>query len=402
MEIVSQIKRAFEWCAVSFGNFFSWIEQVQQEVLQWCSDSKFIYPFFLSMLAAFVFWIFFEFIPYRSRRMKYRPIVELDIWQVEKKVRVLLSSFFYIVDYRPTPFQNKLRKKNVSLEQIRVIIQNKKLSKNCKADVFSGFNFIGIGSDVRKDALEAERLIDKAVSLERYLDNKEILALESLRHKIRLFQIDEDHMDMKPVVIGGRSIKVAVSNVDSFCTAVYEVLMANIDLFDIIKDFKSLERDGQFRIYKTLHLFAQGKYSRLLKYMKRNRIKYNEILSGLFLLVNIRAGKLKEALSVLRNENGSLSKFGPYIFYAICESDRCRKLILRASNNSDLEGLLNKVEGERAIEESFLNGNMEIYNYFRAKDSQMPEVKRQEIFELFSEHVDLKKVKTYLGANIEI
>ncbi|MDT1000398.1 hypothetical protein RNI08_32210, partial [Pseudomonas aeruginosa] len=69
-----------------------------------------------------------------------------------------------------------------------------------------------------------------------------------------------------------------------------------------------------------------------------------------------------------------MSKFGPYIFYAICESDRCRKLILRASNNSDLEGLLNKVEGERAIEESFLNGNMEIYNYFRAKDSQMPEL----------------------------
>lgn len=85
---------ASNWLSITLSHLNDFIESGSRLVARWNEESKFVYPLFLSLLAAAIFWFAFNLLPFSIKWRKYRPIAEYDIWQVEQKMSLVLAEFF--------------------------------------------------------------------------------------------------------------------------------------------------------------------------------------------------------------------------------------------------------------------------------------------------------------------
>lgn len=344
---------------------------------RWDEQSKFIYPLFLSLLAAAIFWIVFNYLPFALKWKKYRPIAEYDIWQVERKTSLVLSEFLQIVPHRPTVFQNKFRSGEVSEAQIRIIIQNKCLGEAWLYDTGVPGELIPIGRDVRRKALDAERLIDKTIVLKEYVKSNELILLEKTRQCLKRFQVEEEVLANPYTKIGRRSIAPLVSNLDSFCRAVYELHQQLHEVRKILFRYESLEVEQQFRITKALHLFYTEQYRSFIKFHKKISKKYRERhFFDLYMIAMNRRITLtlpSELLEEFVTGKEKPAHFDKSILGLYKESEEFRLILRHSYPSEEIDKQINADERETALERYFLTTNLGIYNYFRAQDTRMPE-----------------------------
>lgn len=380
------LEYASSWFSMTLSHLDDFIEFGSQLVARWNEESKFVYPLFLSLLAAAIFWVVFNFLPFSIKWRKYRPIAEYDIWQVELKTSLVLAEFLQMVPHRPTVFQNKFRSGTVTETQIRIIIQNKCLSDAWLYDADVPGELISIGHDMRRKALEAERLIDKTLVLQEYIKSKEMILLEKTRQCLKRFQVEEQLIDNPYTKIGRRNLAPLVNNLDSFNMAVYDLYKILHEIRGILFRYTGLEVEQQFRVTKALHLYYTDQFGRFVKFYRKLRRKYKfKSFYHLYIVAMIRRMSLYPPIVLFEDYLEGKDRpthFDRSLLQLYKESDDFRLMLENNYPAEDIQHQMAADESERNLERHFLMNNLSIYNYFRTKDTRMPEQRWDELEKL--------------------
>ncbi len=90
-------------------NFTLGIAKIITSLEIWMRDSIFMYPLFLSLTSALIFWLTFSFLPFQTRKRKIRPIVEHDLITILNKLFSLFDCIMRHTHNSPSFYQHKIR-----------------------------------------------------------------------------------------------------------------------------------------------------------------------------------------------------------------------------------------------------------------------------------------------------
>src|SRR6266568_3017 len=71
-----------------------------------------------SLIAGLIFWLFFSYLPWRARRKKLRPIVELALYDIYGRLFSLFDAIMRGQPHSPSHYQAEIRSGKLTEEQI--------------------------------------------------------------------------------------------------------------------------------------------------------------------------------------------------------------------------------------------------------------------------------------------
>ena len=87
----------------------------------------FIYPILLSIVAATIFWLIFSYLPERSRKIRIRTKLDLNIYQIYTRLFSLFDIVMRANNYSPSFFQQQIRGNTLTKIDVELGLQTKPL-----------------------------------------------------------------------------------------------------------------------------------------------------------------------------------------------------------------------------------------------------------------------------------
>jgi hypothetical protein len=134
---------------------------------------------FYHIIAAIIFWFFFNYYPRQRKYKKLRPKVEFDIYQMHWGLSFYFFYIFKISPWRDVAQQHKIVAGCLTKEEIELWLQDKCLNDTYKYDE-NKEKLISIGSDLERIALEYSKRQKDVLNFVDYLSAEEILLLQKI------------------------------------------------------------------------------------------------------------------------------------------------------------------------------------------------------------------------------
>lgn len=234
-------------------------------VYAWAKGSIFIYQLLLSIAAAYIFWIVFNWIPYLRRRRKLRPVFELDLMQLRSKLFVMFDCVMSQGPVMTTGFyQRKIAGGKLLEYDIRIGLQNKCVNSNYLYDPITSPLLVPIGHYLSNDAYEALDLIAKALQLGHFASAEEILLLEKIRQELKRFDFKDDLLSTAPSNQYFRPVVTAMTYLETPLITLYGSFMALQK--NLYSGAAILEQQGS--ITQISYLFNSERYKKCLEIIK--------------------------------------------------------------------------------------------------------------------------------------
>jgi hypothetical protein len=322
------------------------------------------YPIVGSIIAGFIFWIIFSYLPEKSRKKSFGLGVLNDLLTLNGQI---FSYFDYLLRHRersPSFFQDKIHACSLTKEDISLALHNKIISPDHLNDPLLASQMLVVKEDLIKKVAEMDIIINRLYSFNYFLRSEEVALLRSIYGNIHCYlpyielNIDEDGLfPMNPSV--------------SFMTS---------SLIELQDDFRSLRKlifqkrllDRNFLIGKILRSFNTGNYKNCIKECKLGSKKfpsdsslYNLFLVRCYYLVN----KKKIAYQLLSDYllvNNDLTSNRNNL-YPLLQEPMIEDLIINRTNREALNNMKQIVRGEKLDFENFLSSNEKLKKYFAEK-----------------------------------
>jgi hypothetical protein len=266
---------------------------------------QFIYPLVLSILAGFIFWLFFTYLPEQTRKKKIRTKIDFEIYQVYTLIFSIFDLIFRHHKYSPSNFQSKIRSGDITPELIEMGLQNKCMNEHYFYDTKVSDNLMPIGKKLWEITRKTDQLIDRIFNFSFYLTSREILLLDEIRKKLHTY--DVENYDKNPATIVGGNILLPVNPSLSYMKKnLSEIYQLYIDIQTLV--FKQNRETRDLFIHKVQLLFNREKYKEVIKHIQLNKNKYlqNEQFLNLYLSLSFyRSGKKDKAFDLLEKEFAS-------------------------------------------------------------------------------------------------
>lgn len=270
-------------------------------VYGWAKGSIFFYQLLLSLAAAYIFWVVFNWLPYLRRRKKLRPVFELDLLQLRSKLFVMFDCVMSQGPIMTTGFyQRKIYGGKLSSYDIRVGLQNKCLNSHYFYDPVTAPMLVPVGQQLSDDADEAFKLIEKALKLSHFASSEEILLLEKIAQELKRFDFKNDLLSNSPTNQYFRPAITALTHLEQPLMNLYSSFMA---LQKVIYGGPAL-LDQQASVTQVLYLFNSENYGKCLqiinKYLSFKTPGDPKFLHRTFKIMCLnRMGRKRELYSVL-------------------------------------------------------------------------------------------------------
>lgn len=345
------------------------------DMAAWARDSIFLYPLALSLFSALMFWLVFSFAPFYTRRSKIRPLVELDIINIQNELFAIFDRVMGHALYSPSHFQLEIRSGLLTKEEIKLGIQNKCLNESYLYDSKVSKSLLVIGRDIFRRVESIDRLVDKALNFSQLVHADEIILLERIREAAKRYDFGEEAVERTPAVkIGGNTLLPVVPNISYRAENISELYSYYLELQRLtIKHFRYMDRN--VAIHNVQYLFGAGKYKECIAYARKSlkhapddkMLIWNYICMCLC-KIGARESAYRELYYIYKDRpyNGSLVSSRSFLEHFITDS-KAVDILLKTHSASEVEQLKSTLEQERTKRRAFLQQNQLLLDYFANK-----------------------------------
>lgn len=321
----------------------------------------YLYPIYSSIVAGFIFWFVFSFLPERRRKKSFGIGVLNDLLTLNNQVFSFFDFLLRHRDHSPSFFQDKIHACSLSEEEFCLALQNKVISETYLNDPRIASQMLVVGNELIKKVAEIDVVIDRLYSFNYFLNSEEVSLLRNMHEKIHRYI---------------PYIESNLSRVDLFPINPSISFMAK-SLMELQDDFRELRKivfknklaERNFMIHKVLRLFHLGNYKACIVECKHAMQKF-PLDSSLFRLFTIRCyiflnkkniayQLLKQFLLTDADLISHRNNLNPLLSDQAIEN-----LILERNSLEALNKMKQVVQGEDSIFKEFLTNNLKLRTYF--------------------------------------
>lgn len=242
------------------------------------NESNFLWDFLMSLsnsiLAAFIFWLGFNKIPYCLDKKRIRPKIEVDLYHIYMDLFFIFDSVMRENKMSSTSlFQQEIKFGELTKEQIELGLQNKSLNKSCLYGKCQ--ENIVIGKDLYEYFSKIDSNIDRIFQFNKYLATKdEILLLENIHQNITQYNLKNHSDSVVDFLPNDVAVYPQVPNLSYLSESIYELYKLYIRLQKIIMNIKNIHTPISKRnlvINKLEYFYRKKEYRKLNSTIKESK-----------------------------------------------------------------------------------------------------------------------------------
>lgn len=338
----------------------------------WAEQSNILLPILLSVVAAIVFWLVFSYLPERKRRKKLRPIVELALFDAYKKLFSLFDLVMRHSSHSPSFFQSKIRAGNLSEDDIQLGLQNKCLNESYLYDPRVKDALLVVGEEILDRTLDIDELATKVLSVHTYATAEELVLLEKIREKIRVYHFGkrniEKHCGTK---VNGQLLRPVDPSISYRHSNFFELYELFCHLQKLVLNHRPLDRE-RF-IYKMQWLYHSGQYRLCVKLIQSQggRFKKDSTLYKNYLaLSERRRGRMKAFYKIIEDTYKSRPYGGSLVssrstLKELLGDKKLLEILAQSHSSEEISALRESAKQDSKNKEAFENENQVLAKYFR-------------------------------------
>lgn len=220
----------------------------------------------LSLISACIFWMFFSYWPEKKRSNKLRPVVEILLFNVYRKIFSIFDTIMRHTEHSPSFYQSDIISGKLSKNDIELGLQNKCLNEHYKYDLNINIYLLIIGQKIQDNINDIDKLLNRILSFDTYATTEELLLLEDIREKIHAY-FNERYINHKcEYTINGKIMRPVNPTLSSYKENFYEIYLLFCKLQKIILRKNSTSRDHFMD--KVQWLYYSGEYRLCIKAIK--------------------------------------------------------------------------------------------------------------------------------------
>lgn len=338
----------------------------------WAEQSNILLPILLSVVAAIIFWLVFSYLPERKRRKKLRPIVELALFDAYKKLFSLFDLVMRHSSHSPSFFQSKIRAGNLSEDDIKLGLQNKCLNESYLYDPRVKDALLVVGREILDRALDIDELANKVLSFHTHATAEELVLLERIREKIRVYHFGERHIEKScGTNINGQVLRPVDPSISYRHRNFFELYELFCNLQKLVLNHSPLDRD-RF-IYKMQWLYYSGQYNLCVKLIqtqggcfKKDSTLYRNYLA----LSEHGRGRMKAFYKIIEETYKSRPYGGSLVssrstFKDLLGDNKLLEILAQFHSSEEISALRESVKQDMKHKEAFENANQLLAKYFK-------------------------------------
>lgn len=329
-----------------------------------------------SLIASFIFWIFFNYIPEKRRYNKVRPKVEFDIYEIYVKLGSYINIALQINEYsRYFPF-DRIKTGQVTKEDFELWLQNKCLSPDYQFDEMKD-KLMPVGEALEKSAIEICSKIEKCATYFSFMSADEILILRKISAKVATYSYDMPAEEK----VGKSTLRVVIPNIAYMAENFYDLSKMYVALQNIVWSYKKIDRSinkylvGDFDFNEAQKYYANGEFKKCLKYLKKSKYAAEESKLVLQFKVYYNLKKISKAAVTLKSYFNCSSNtktilysiFGDTHIDLTSFDDSLWDIILQNCSEIDIVEVIESVEITQRIEKQGLENAREIKAFYEER-----------------------------------
>lgn len=374
-EIIKQATEASVWSENIKTVTVSILNEITNELgfikialCEWWNNINFINdfltPILLSIIAAFIFWIFFNLLPEHFRKKNVRRTIEANIYNILTQLFSIIEIPFRPNSYSVSNVQHKIYAGQITEEDFSIALQNKCLNETYLIDE-NADKFICIGKKLEESIKKLDEKIEKLFSFSYYLTPEEISILEVIRSKLSIYEYNDNAKS----VIGKIPLYPVVPNMAYMAHNFFEVYQLYLKLLNLVyeNDYECREMCLTFII---MH-YNKGEYKKVMKYIKQKKEKFQEnIFVDIYtMLCSYKLKNCKKFLKVaedlLRNKINLVSSRTSIMQVYNC--DKFQNLLKKYYSPQEISQFVRAYEDEENRYSSIMEINKQLRLYYEKK-----------------------------------
>ncbi|SFK77484.1 hypothetical protein SAMN05216302_10153 [Nitrosomonas aestuarii] len=326
--------------------------------------TEFIYPIFLSIIAACVFWFFFSFLPEKIRKNKVREKLDLNEYQIYLE---LFHIFDLLMRHRknsPSSYQYKILGNKLGKDDIRFGLQNKCLNEHYLYYKDIKNLLLPVGKSLTERIIKIDKNIDRIFNFSFYLSTEEILLLEEIKITLHTYEIETQHKRI-PSTDGYYPINPTIS----YMSGNFYELFALFTKLQHIVFSKKFENRNLF-LHKIQHYFYSDNYDNCIKEIRKRMIKYPKeigFLQWYIFLSEYYRGKYSSAYLQLIQILVSKPNLVGYRTHLkdVLSDTKIQKILNKHYSDDELKVFFSVIESEKIQEENFREQVKNLLDYYK-------------------------------------
>lgn len=338
----------------------------------WAKESNILLPILLSVVAAIVFWLAFSYLPEKKRCNKLRPIVELALFDTYKQIFYLFDLVMRHRSHSPSFFQSKIRAGNLSENDIKLGLQNKCLNESYLYDPNVKDALLVVGEEILDRTLDIDELANKVLCFHTYATAEELVLLEKIREKIRVYDFGERHIK-RPCgsTINGKMYRPVDPSISYRYKNFFELYQLFCQLQKLVLNHRPLDRD-RF-LYKMQSLYHSGQYKLCSKliHSEGSRFEKDSTLYRNYLALSERElGRMKSFYKIIedtyksRPYGGALVSSRGFFQDLLCDN-KLIEILAQFHSSAEISALIASVEQDQKHKDAFERENHALAAHYR-------------------------------------
>jgi hypothetical protein len=342
----------------------------------WAGESNILLPILLSIVAAIIFWLVFSFLPERKRRRKLRPIVELALFDAYKQMFSLFDLIMRHTSNSPSFYQSEIRAGKLSEEDISLGLHNKCLNESYLYDLNVKGGLLVVGEEILDRTLGLDELANKVLSFHTYATAEELVLLEQIRGKIRVYHFGERHIkQVCGVIFNGQILRPVNPSISYRCRNFYEIYQLFLKLQMLVLNHSPLDWD-RF-IYKMQYLYYSGQYRLCVKLIQSHERRFEKdstLFRNYWALSERGEGRMKDFYRIIEETYKSRPYGGSLVssrstFKELLGDNKLFEVLAQFHSSEEISALRQSVQEDEKHKEAFENANQSLAKYFKGKGS---------------------------------
>jgi len=362
--------------------FFRFLSNIGDSLLNgfdvWAQESNILLPILLSIIAALVFWMVFSYLPERKRRKKLRPVVELTLFDTYKQLFSLFDLIMRHSNNSPSFYQSEIRSGKLSEDTIALGLRNKCLNESYRYDPHVKNGLLVIGQEILDSSLELDELANKVLSFHTYATAEEILLLERIREKIRIYHFGERHINQScETIINGQVHRPVDPSISYRQHNFYEIYQLFCKLQTLVLNRKPIDRD-RF-IYKMQSLYYSGQHRLCIKLVRSEGQRFEKdstLYRNYWALSERGIGNMKSFYKIMEHNYKSRPYNGSLVssrdtFKNLLGDNKLLEILTQFHSAEEISALMQSVEQDKKHKEIFEQINQTLGKHIKCKISSV-------------------------------
>ena len=326
----------------------------------------YLYPIVSSIIAGFIFWFIFSYLPERKRNASFSIGVTNDLLKVNSILFGYIDLFMSAQNHSPSRFQNKIHSCTLTEEEINTALQNKILNESFKYYSTISDRLMCIGNEIQSYQFDLDEVIKRLYSFNFYLSANEIQILRNIHEKIFRYSLKMQGTD----IINNINYPAVDPSISYMTGVLLELQSDYAELRKIV--FKSNLVERTFIHNKIMFYFHSKKYVECIKTCQNwiDKFPFDSELQISFKAKSLFSLGLNNLaytqLDLFLTKNPNLISNRDFL-YPLLSDSVAYTLILKNSSQEKIDELRRVVERESLFEKSFLVSNVELKQFYSAQ-----------------------------------